>query len=256
MKINKTTTDKAEKNDRRTKPSSKEEEREKKFKSALEKSAGARKRPGEQTRNTGASREHRETRSEPKGMPGKSDLSPADPPKSAKLPLEPSGESRPDRGLATAEKQSTLADATLDLKKFETETTEKPELTVEEKRALVSGEVTLAPDSAEATLLRKTAPTAPTGGHRHEVTEALLAKIVNEGYVTEDLKGRKVVLMRVDVPGRGAVNMRLWRRSTGVELRLRADDSKLASDIRQHRGALQSGARERGIEFSRIEVVG
>lgn len=135
---------------------------------------------------------------------------------------------------------------------------EDSDLSSEDKRALMQGGVPgVAPtaDSNNVTTVKQAQPLAPSQS-KHEVTEKLLSTIVSEGYVTEDVKGRKVVMMQVDVPGRGTVNMRLWRRSSGVELRMRADDPKLASEIRRNRGQLEAGARERGIHFSKIEVVG
>lgn len=131
------------------------------------------------------------------------------------------------------------------------------ELSPEDERALMKGSVPGIAPSPESDLapVKSAQPLAPSQS-KHEVTEKLLATIVNDGYVTEDVKGRKVVMMQVDIPGRGTVNMRLWRRSSGVELRMRADDPKLASEIRRNRGQLESGARDRGIHFSSIEVVG
>ncbi len=135
---------------------------------------------------------------------------------------------------------------------------EDAELSPDDRRALMQGGIPgVAPptEGQDVAQVKQAQPLAPSQS-RHEVTEKILATIVSEGYVTEDVKGRKVVMMQVDVPGRGTVNMRLWRRSSGVELRMRADDPQLASEIRRNRGRLEAGARDRGIHFSKVEVVG
>ena len=162
-----------------------------------------------------------------------------------KLPLE--GEPLEESPAEAAELMEPEPDAGLS-EAIEEEYVE-PETEVEMPDAAVMGLAT-----PEANTQTVAAPEPTTA--KHEVVQQLVSTIVSDGYVTEDVKGRKVVMMEVQVPGQGTVRMRLWRKESGVELRIRADNPELAATIRQERGALEAGARERGVNFSRIEVVG
>jgi len=89
---------------------------------------------------------------------------------------------------------------------------------------------------------------------RHEVVQKLIETMVSGGQLGEDSKGRKVMMMDVNCPGRGNVRVRLWKKGDGIELRMRADNPELKSLLLLGRADLQSSAKEKGVNFSKIEV--
>lgn len=89
---------------------------------------------------------------------------------------------------------------------------------------------------------------------KHEVVERLIETMVTSGQMGEDSKGRKVLMMDVECPGRGNVRVRLWKKDDGIELRMRADNPELKSLLLLSRSDLQAKAKENGVNFSKIEV--
>lgn len=89
---------------------------------------------------------------------------------------------------------------------------------------------------------------------KHEVVERLIETMVTSGQMGEDSKGRKVLMMDVECPGRGNVRVRLWKKEDGIELRMRADNPELKSLLLLSRSDLQAKAKENGVNFSKIEV--
>lgn len=89
---------------------------------------------------------------------------------------------------------------------------------------------------------------------KHEVVERLIETMVTSGQMGEDSKGRKVLMMDVECPGRGNVRVRLWKKEDGIELRMRADNPELKSLLMLSRSDLQAKAKENGVNFSKIEV--
>lgn len=81
-------------------------------------------------------------------------------------------------------------------------------------------------------------------------------KIVQSYQVGSDVRARKVVMLDVDVPGRGGVRVRVSRNGDAVEVRMRADNPELAGLLRAHRDGLYRAGEERGFRFAHIEVVG
>lgn len=84
--------------------------------------------------------------------------------------------------------------------------------------------------------------------------DALVDRLVEALHVGRDARARKVMLLDVQVPGRGGVRVRLRRRGQEVEVRLRADNDELRRELGQRREALRESARQRGVIFASIEV--
>lgn len=90
---------------------------------------------------------------------------------------------------------------------------------------------------------------------REQVAE-LARKLVEKAHVGQDAAGRRVMLLDLQVPGRGNVRVRLRRRGEGFEVRMRAENSDLARDLRRERETFRQTAAERGVQFSSIDIVG
>lgn len=82
----------------------------------------------------------------------------------------------------------------------------------------------------------------------------LVEKLVRSCQVGQDQKARRVMLMEVELPGRGTVHVRLQQQRQGVEVRFRARDEATAQLLRTHQGQLEEGLRGRGVEVNRISI--
>lgn len=89
-----------------------------------------------------------------------------------------------------------------------------------------------------------------------EEVRQLAEKLVEACQTGLDQQGRQVMMLDVQVPGRGGVRVRLRRQGDGVEVRLRADNEALGELLRARQGALRDGMAGRGVVMSRLEVVG
>jgi hypothetical protein len=89
-----------------------------------------------------------------------------------------------------------------------------------------------------------------------EEVRQLAEKLVEACQTGLDQQGRQVMMLDVQVPGRGGVRVRLRRQGDGVEVRLRADNEALGDLLRARQGALRDGMAGRGVVMSRLEVVG
>jgi hypothetical protein len=82
----------------------------------------------------------------------------------------------------------------------------------------------------------------------------LVDKLVRSCQLGQDQKARRVMLMEVEIPGRGNVHVRLQQQSQGLEVRFRARDEPTAQLLRAHQGQLEEGMRQRGVAVSRVSV--
>ena len=90
---------------------------------------------------------------------------------------------------------------------------------------------------------------------REQVAE-LANKLVDKAHIGRDTAGRQIMLLDLQVPGRGGVRVRLRRRGQGFEVRMRADNEELARDLRHEREHFRQSAADRGVQFSSVDVVG
>jgi hypothetical protein len=102
--------------------------------------------------------------------------------------------------------------------------------------------------------VKEAAPSADTA--RAEEVRQLAERLVEACETGIDQQGRQVMMLDVQVPGRGGVRVRLRKQGDGVEVRLRADNAALGELLRARQGTLRDGMSERGITLSRLEVVG
>jgi len=84
--------------------------------------------------------------------------------------------------------------------------------------------------------------------------DAIVHGIVQSVAVATDVHRRRVILLRVSIPGRGDVRIRVRRGTSGVEVRLSTSDAELRKELRGRRHELAARAREAGAPLSRIEV--
>lgn len=89
---------------------------------------------------------------------------------------------------------------------------------------------------------------------RAEVAE-LAKQLVDRAHVGRDASGRQIMLLDLQVPGRGNVRVRLRRRGDGFELRMRPENEELARDLRREREHFRQSAAEGGVDFTSIEIV-
>jgi hypothetical protein len=106
--------------------------------------------------------------------------------------------------------------------------------------------------SAEAASVKEAAPTADTA--RAEEVRRLAERLVESCQAGLDQQGRQVMMLDLQVPGRGCVRVRLRRQGDGVEVRLRADNPALGELLRARSGELRDGMAGRGVAISRLEV--
>lgn len=111
-------------------------------------------------------------------------------------------------------------------------------------------------DAAQSGAANKADETAPAARSelREQVAE-LAKKLVDKAHVGRDASGRQIMLLDLQVPGRGNVRVRLRRRGAGFELRMRPENDELARDLRREREHFRQSAAEQGVDFSSIEIV-
>jgi hypothetical protein len=88
-----------------------------------------------------------------------------------------------------------------------------------------------------------------------ETIRRLAAEVAKSVKVGVDRAKRQVVLMDVEVPGRGTVHVRLRRQGERFDVRLRADDHGLARMLRRHRDDLRQAGDDAGVSFGELRVV-
>jgi hypothetical protein len=88
-----------------------------------------------------------------------------------------------------------------------------------------------------------------------ETIRRLAAEVAKSVKVGVDRAKRQVVLMDVEVPGRGTVHVRLRRQGERFDVRLRPDDHGLARMLRRHRDDLRQAGDDAGVRFGELRVV-
>ncbi len=122
-----------------------------------------------------------------------------------------------------------------------------------DEQAVLSG---AAPEVAGASGIAQVEQAAPAAGTDRAEMAQLANKIVQAFYVGQDARAKKIVMMDVNVPGRGSVRVRLSKTGDSVDVRMRADNEDLAKLLRSHREDLRQSGASKGVNFANIEVVG
>lgn len=99
------------------------------------------------------------------------------------------------------------------------------------------------------------APNTGADPAKKEELQKLISKMVEKIQVGEDARKRKTIIMQVEVPGRGQVNVRLRKDGDSYDLRLRAKDPSFAHALKSEQGELRRMGAEKGLRFTRIDVV-
>ncbi len=111
-------------------------------------------------------------------------------------------------------------------------------------------------DAARAAGAQKADASAPADRAELRAKVAELAdKLVEKAQVGTDAAGRQIMLLDVEVPGRGKVHIRLRKRGGGFELRMRPENEEFARDLRHEREHFRQSAAEHGVDFSSIDIV-
>lgn len=90
---------------------------------------------------------------------------------------------------------------------------------------------------------------------RHAEVAKIARELVDKAQLGTDTAGRQIMMLELQVPGRGQIRVRLRRRGDGFELRMRPQNQELARDLRQERYQFRQAAAGRGVTFSSIEIV-
>src|SRR5690554_23380 len=98
------------------------------------------------------------------------------------------------------------------------------------------------------------APASDTA-QRHAEVAKIARELVDKAHLGTDTSGRQIMMLELEVPGRGQIRVRLRRRGDGFELRMRPQNPELARDLRQERHHFREAAAGRGVTFSSIEIV-
>lgn len=122
-----------------------------------------------------------------------------------------------------------------------------------DEQAILTGAVGEMPDGHG---IQQTADAGPAAGTDRAEVAQLANKIVEAFYVGQDARAKKIVMMDVNVPGRGSVRVRLSKTGDSVDVRMRADNEDLARLLRAHREDLRESGASKGVNFANIEVVG
>lgn len=103
----------------------------------------------------------------------------------------------------------------------------------------------------ETVVVQDAAPAAPVPAR-----DAVAAPIIQAIAVAVDAHQRKLLFLRVSVPGRGGVDVRLRRGMNGLEVLLSCEDESLRRDLVARRGELADRGRAANLGLSRIEIAG
>lgn len=122
-----------------------------------------------------------------------------------------------------------------------------------EEQAVLSGAI---PELTDGNGVQQAAQAAPAAGTDRAEMAQLANKIVQAFYVGQDARAKKIIMMDVNVPGRGSVRVRLSKTGDAVDVRMRADNEDLARLLRAHREDLRDSGASKGVNFANIEVVG
>ena len=95
---------------------------------------------------------------------------------------------------------------------------------------------------------------APNVQTDHEVMENLMAMMVEDGQLTQDEDWRRVVTMRLNVPGRGDVRVRMWQKADGLDLKLKASDPSTQDLIQTNAAQLRQGMADRGVSIQHLDI--
>jgi hypothetical protein len=89
---------------------------------------------------------------------------------------------------------------------------------------------------------------------RAEELQQLADKLIDACHTGIDQQGRQVMMLDVQVPGRGSVRVRLRKQGDGVEVRMRADNPELGALLKARSGSLRDQLSSRSISISTLEV--
>ncbi|GEM_PF-6749701 len=92
------------------------------------------------------------------------------------------------------------------------------------------------------------------GAENLETIRRLAGEVAKSLKVGVDAAKRQVVLMDVEIPGRGTVHIRLRRQGAKFDARFRADDHGLARMLRRHREDLRQAGDDAGVQFGELRV--
>jgi hypothetical protein len=92
------------------------------------------------------------------------------------------------------------------------------------------------------------------GAENLETIRRLAGEVAKSVKVGVDAAKRQVVLMDVEIPGRGTVHIRLRRQGAKFDARFRADDHGLARMLRRHREDLRQAGDDAGVQFGELRV--
>lgn len=95
----------------------------------------------------------------------------------------------------------------------------------------------------------------PTSPQDVRAVVQMAEQLVKACSVGHDARARKVMMLDVEVPGKGEMRVRLTRDGDGVNVRLRASDDATRTWLKAHQGNLRDEAAKQGVVFKRIEVV-
>ena len=84
--------------------------------------------------------------------------------------------------------------------------------------------------------------------------DAITQPLVQAIAVAVDAHQRKLVFLRVSVPGRGGVDVRLRRGLSGIEVTLSTEDDDLRRDLASRRGELAARGRASNLGLCRIDI--
>ena len=82
----------------------------------------------------------------------------------------------------------------------------------------------------------------------------LLTAVMDQCQVLSDEKGQKLVLMTLLIPGRGQVKVRLWKRTNGIDIRLRPTDPGVTTRLKDRKADLEANLRHRGIQTGQVVI--
>lgn len=93
----------------------------------------------------------------------------------------------------------------------------------------------------------------PVGQSGAEIDNALTA-VMNQCQILSDEKGQKLVLMTMQIPGRGDVRVRVWKRKNGIDIRFKSADPTIATSLRNRQAELEHNLRARGVRLSQVII--
>lgn len=93
-----------------------------------------------------------------------------------------------------------------------------------------------------------------TRSEREQRIESIANEMVRAVRVGRDGQRRRVVMLELEIPGRGGLNVRMRRDGEGYDIRMRAERSALGAELKRGTSKMKGAMEERGVAVGSINI--